>query len=160
MCPRVGVLSLLRPGVLSGRQGFTLPHTHSDTHMERNPGRQDFTTHTRRHTPHTVTHAHTRTQSHAHTHAHTHTQGQAHAHKHIQTHAHKTHTRSTHFPYTKPVMLDTFIPKLFLTLLWFFRRTAALFRQIRTFPQLFPFCSDLGNPGIRQIVRDSMLTGR
>ena len=25
---------------------------------------------------------------------------------------------------------------------------------------LFRFCSDLGNPGIRQIVRDSMLTGR
>ena len=53
-----------------------------------------------------------------------------------------------------------FIPKLFLRLLWFFRRTAALFSQIRTFPQLFRFCSDLGNPGIRQIVRDSMLTGR
>jgi len=33
-----------------------------------------------------------------------------------------------------------FIPKLFLRLLWFFRRTAALFRQIRTFPQLFRFC--------------------
>jgi len=32
---------------------------------------------------------------------------------------------------------DTFIPKLYLRLLWFFRRTAALFRQIRTFPQLF-----------------------
>jgi len=27
----------------------------------------------------------------------------------------------------------TFIPKLFLRLLWFFRQTAALFRQIRTF---------------------------
>jgi len=52
------------------------------------------------------------------------------------------------------------IPKLLLRLLWFFRRTAALFRQIRTFPQLFRFCSDLGNPGIRQIVRDSVLTGR
>jgi len=52
------------------------------------------------------------------------------------------------------------IPKLCLRLLWFFRRTAALSRQIRTFPQLFRFCSDLGNPGIRQIVRDSMLTGR
>ena len=50
-----------------------------------------------------------------------------------------------------------FIPKLFLRLLWFFRRTAALFRQIRTLPQLFRFCSDLGNPGIRQIVRESML---
>ena len=36
----------------------------------------------------------------------------------------------------------SFIPKLFLRLLWFFRRTAALFRQIRTFPQLFRFCSD------------------
>ena len=44
-----------------------------------------------------------------------------------------------------------------LELLWFFRRTAALFRQIRTFPQLFRFCSDLGNSGIRQIVRNSML---
>ena len=55
---------------------------------------------------------------------------------------------------------NIFIPKLFLRLLWFFRRTATLFRQIRTFPQLFRFCSDLGNPGIRQIVRDSMLTGR
>jgi len=41
-----------------------------------------------------------------------------------------------------------FIPKLLLRLLWFFRRTAALFRQIRTFPQLFRFCSDLGNSGI------------
>ena len=30
-----------------------------------------------------------------------------------------------------------FIPKLYLRLLWFFRRTAALFRQNRTFPQLF-----------------------
>ena len=57
--------------------------------------------------------------------------------------------------------LDTmFIPKLYLRLLWFFRRTAALFRQIRTFPQLFRFCSDLENPGIRQIVINSMLTGR
>ena len=55
---------------------------------------------------------------------------------------------------------EKFIPKLYLRLLWFFRRTAALFRQIRTFPQLFRFCSDLGNPGIRQIVRNSMLTGR
>jgi len=54
----------------------------------------------------------------------------------------------------------TFITKLLLRLLWFFRRTAALFRQIRTFPQLFRFCSDLGNSGIRQIVRNSMLTGR
>jgi len=53
-----------------------------------------------------------------------------------------------------------FIPKLYLRLLWFFRRTAALFRQIRTFPQLFRFCSDLGNSAIRQIVRNSMLTGR
>ena len=44
-----------------------------------------------------------------------------------------------------------FIPKLYLRLLWFFRRTAALSRQIRTFPQLFRFCSDFGNPGIRQI---------
>ena len=53
-----------------------------------------------------------------------------------------------------------FIPKLLLRLLWFFRRTSALFRQIRTFLQLFRFCSDLGNSGIRQIVRNSMLTGR
>ena len=52
-----------------------------------------------------------------------------------------------------------FIPKLLLRLLLFLRRTAALFHQIRTFPQLFRFCSDLGNPGIRQIVRDSILTG-
>jgi len=37
-----------------------------------------------------------------------------------------------------------FIPKLLLRLLWFFRRIVALFRQIRTFPQLFWFCSDLG----------------
>ena len=54
----------------------------------------------------------------------------------------------------------SFIPKLLLRLLWFFRRKAALSRQIRTFPQLFRFCSDLGNSGIRQIVRNSMLTGR
>jgi len=53
-----------------------------------------------------------------------------------------------------------FIPKLLLRLLWSFRRTAAFFHQIRTFPQLFRFCSDLGNSGIRQIVRNSMLTGR
>jgi len=93
VCPRVGVLSLLRPGVLLRRQGFTLPH------MERNPGRQDFTTHTRTHTPHTVTHTHTRTLSHAHTHAHTHT---VHAHKHIQTHA-NTRTQNTHMLATLPV---------------------------------------------------------
>jgi len=85
VCPRVGVLSLLRSGVLSRRQGFTLPHTHS--HMERNPGRQDFTTHTRTLTPHTVT----RTHAHYYMHTHTHTQGQSHAHKHIQTY---THTRT------------------------------------------------------------------
>jgi len=65
-------------------------------HMERNPGRQDFTTHTRTLTPHTVTHACTRTLSHAHTHAHTHTQGQAHAHKHIQTHANTCTQKYTH----------------------------------------------------------------
>ena len=54
----------------------------------------------------------------------------------------------------------TFIPKLLLRLILFFRRTAALSRKIRTFPQLSRFCSDLGNSGIRQIVRNSMLTGR
>jgi len=96
----------LRPGVLSRRQGFTLTYTH--TQMERNPGRQDFTTHTRTHTPHTVTHAYTRTLSHAHTHAHTHTdafadtQGQVHAHKHVQTHA-NTRTQNTHMIATLPV---------------------------------------------------------
>ena len=41
-----------------------------------------------------------------------------------------------------------FIAKLLLRLLWFFRRAAALFRQIRTFPQLFRFCSDLWNSEI------------
>jgi len=41
-----------------------------------------------------------------------------------------------------------------------FERAAALSRQIRTFPQLFRFCSDLGNSGIPQIVRNSILTGR
>jgi len=46
-----------------------LPHTH--THMERNPGHQDFTTHTCTHTVHTVTYAHT----HAHTQARPHTGG-------------------------------------------------------------------------------------
>jgi len=56
--------------------------------------------------------------------------------------------------------LMIFIPKLLLRLLWCFRRTAALFRQIRTFPQPFRLCSALGNFGIRQIVRNSMLTGR
>ena len=68
-----------------------------------------------------------------------------------------------HHYYSRISRLDSrtkLIPKLFLRLLWFFRRTVALFRQIRTFPQFFRFCSDLGNPGIRQIVRDSMLTGR
>ena len=63
--------------------------------MECNPGCQDFTTHTRTHTPHAVTHAHARTQSLAHTHAHTHTQGQTHAHKHIQMHV-DTRTQNTH----------------------------------------------------------------
>ena len=58
--------------------------------MERNPGRQDFTTHTRTHTPHTMTHAHT----------HTHTQG--HVHKHIQTHA-NIYTQNTHMLATLPV---------------------------------------------------------
>jgi len=53
-----------------------------------------------------------------------------------------------------------FIPKLLLILLWFFRRTGSPFRQIRTFPQIFRFCSDLGNSAIRQIVRNWMLTGR
>jgi len=100
ICPQVGFLSLLRPGVLSRRQGLMLPHTH--THMERNPGRQDFTTHTRTHAPHTGTHAHARTQSLAHTHAHTQTQGQAHAHKHIQMHVH-TRTQNTHTLATLPV---------------------------------------------------------
>jgi len=52
------------------------------------------------------------------------------------------------------------IPKILSRLLWFLRRTAALLRQIRTFPQLFRFCSDFGNSGIRQIVGKSMLTGR
>jgi len=100
LCPRVGVLSLLRPGVTSGRQGFTLSHTH--THVERNPGRQDFTIHTRTHTVHTVTHAHTRTHTHEHAHARTHTQGQAHAHEHIQTHA-NTRTHNTKTLATLPV---------------------------------------------------------
>ena len=77
-------------------------HTHTVTHMERNPGRQDFTTHTRTHTPHTVTHAHTCTLSHAHTHTHSHTQGQVHAHKHIQMHA-NTRTQNTHMLPTLPV---------------------------------------------------------
>ena len=57
----------------AARLASARPHTH--THMERNPGRQDFTTNTRTHTPHTGTHAHARTQSLAHTHAHAHTQG-------------------------------------------------------------------------------------
>ena len=62
----------------------------------------------------------------------------------------------------KPILYCTrkFNPKLLLRLPWFFRRKAALFSQIRTFPQLFRFCSDLGNYRIRQIVRNSMLTGR
>ena len=64
--------------------------------MERNPGRQDFTTHTRTHT----TQCDTRTHTHTITCTHTHTQGHAHAHKHIQTHANtcthkKTHTLAT-----------------------------------------------------------------
>ena len=53
-----------------------------------------------------------------------------------------------------------FIQNSLLRLLWIFRRTGTLFRQIRKFPQLFRYCSDLGNSGIRQIVRNSMLTGR
>jgi len=57
----------------------------------------------------------------------------------------------------------TFIPKLLLRLLWFFRRTAALFRQIRTFPQFFvlnPFWEILESGHIQQIVRYSMLAER
>jgi len=54
----------------------------------------------------------------------------------------------------------SFIPKLLFRLLWLFRQTAAFCRQIRTFPQLFRFCSALGNFGMPQIVRNSMLTGR
>jgi len=58
--------------------------------------------------------------------------------------------------------LNRFIPKLFLRLLFFFRRTAALFRQIRTFPQLFRllrfrFCSDL-KIYFTESVRDSRRT--
>ena len=65
------------------------------------------------------------------------------------------------FEHSSQLSIDPrFIPKLLLRLLRFFRRTAALSRQIRTFPQLFRFCSDLGNSGIRQNVRNSMLTGR
>jgi len=60
----------------------------------------------------------------------------------------------------KSVWAHKFIRKLLLRFLWFFWRTAALFRQIHTFPQFFRFCSDLGNFGIWQIVRNSMLTGR
>ena len=60
---------------------------------------------------------------------------------------------------TSPPHFD-FIPKLLLRVLWFFQQTVALVRQIRTFPQLFRFCSDLGNFGIWQIVKNSMLTGR
>ena len=55
--------------------------------------------------------------------------------------------QSTQYFYIGPHLVpraDIFIPKLYLRLLWFFRRTAALFRQIRTFPQLFRFCSDFG----------------
>jgi len=37
------------------------------------------------------------------------------------------------------LLRTSFITKLLLRLQWFFRRTAALFRQIRTFPQLFRF---------------------
>jgi len=59
--------------VLEYSRGDRVSRCHTHTHMERNPGRQDFTTHTRSLTPHTVTHAHTHTLSHAHIHAHTHT---------------------------------------------------------------------------------------
>jgi len=47
-----------------------------------------------------------------------------------------------------PTFKISLIPKLLLRLLWFFRRTAALSRQICTFPQLFRFESILGNSGI------------
>ena len=59
---------------------------------------------------------------------------------------------------TQCLSVNSFIPKLLLRWLWFFRQTAALSRQIRTFPQLFRFYSDLGDSGIRQIVRNSKLT--
>ena len=40
-------------------------------------------------------------------------------------------------------------PKTSIRLPWFFRRPEALFRQIRTFPQLFRFFLRFGNSGIR-----------
>jgi len=40
------------------------------------------------------------------------------------------------------------MPKLFWRRQWLFRRTEVLFRQIRTFPQLFRFGSIWGNSGI------------
>ena len=96
VCPRVGVLSLLRPGVLSRRQVFTLTHTHTHGTQYWPPG--FYNTHTYTHTTHsdTRTHAH----YHMHTHTHTHTQGQVHAH--IQTHA-NTRTQKTHMLATLPV---------------------------------------------------------
>ena len=42
----------------------------------------------------------------------------------------------------------TFIPQLYLRLLWLFSRSASLFRQNRGFSQLFRFCSDLRDSGI------------
>jgi len=67
-------------------------------------------------------------------------------HQHVEPILNACHTSTS-------VTCTTFIPKLLLRLLWFFQRTAALFRQIRTFPQLFRFYSDLWNSAIRQIVR-------
>jgi len=48
----------------------------------------------------------------------------------------------------KKIKTPNLILQLLLRLLWSLRRTAALFRQIRTFPQLFCFESILGNSGI------------
>jgi len=60
--------------------------------------------------------------------------------------------------------IETFIPKLLVRLLWFFRRTAALFRQIRTFPQLFRFFFSFGefwNPtNCEKFNADGSLMGR
>jgi len=56
--------------------------------------------------------------------------------------------------------LTILISKLFLRCAWLFCWTAVLFRQIRTFSQLFRFGPNPENSGIQQIVRCSMLTGR
>ena len=86
VCPRAGVLSLMRPRVLSGRQVMTWLHTH--THGTYSWLLQ----HTHAQTQYTLRHTHTHAHTNMHTNTHTHTHKDKHTHtntyKRTLTHAH------------------------------------------------------------------------